>query len=316
MKALLLCLLPALAFGQAGKGGTSTTGPAGSVTASPGTSAVITGNVADGASAKAVTLNSNATLANASARVVSIQNGGTETLGVLKDSMHAPGTFKIYSDVANGSSAVGVLFGTTNSMTGSAKVFSVYNGASEKIFLDGNGNLQTSAYLYFTGGAEMAGDTFRAYGNNIRILGMAQSGNANAQVLIGPYFYDQAATDKIVGVYRTHSNYGGGSGMTGNPYMLIYGSGVIAWPQASDASGTPGAATINEAKGLVSIAAGNSSVVVTDSEVTATSHVSVEVQTNDATCAKKNVVPASGSFTVTMTATCTATTKLSFIVFR
>lgn len=77
---------------------------------------------------------------------------------------------------------------------------------------------------------------------------------------------------------------------------------------------TVGAVTINKAAGRVRIAAAGSSVVVTNSIVTAASHVFVETSTNDATCSDKNVVPAAGSFTITTTATCTAETTFDFFV--
>ena len=71
---------------------------------------------------------------------------------------------------------------------------------------------------------------------------------------------------------------------------------------------------INKINGAVNIAAAGSSVVVTNSYATASSTVFAIPQTNDATCAVKNVVPAGGSFTITMTATCTAETRVGFFV--
>lgn len=77
---------------------------------------------------------------------------------------------------------------------------------------------------------------------------------------------------------------------------------------------TVGAVTINKAAGRVRIAAAGSSVVVTNSVVTAASHVFAMTSTNDATCSIKNVVPAAGSFTLTTTAACTAETTFDFFV--
>lgn len=86
---------------------------------------------------------------------------------------------------------------------------------------------------------------------------------------------------------------------------------------ATDASGTPGAATINKPSGQVAIAAGASSVVVTNSLVTATSVVWAVVQATDATLLRVDrVVPAAGSFTVIGNANATGNTKVGFVVFN
>lgn len=80
------------------------------------------------------------------------------------------------------------------------------------------------------------------------------------------------------------------------------------------AGGTTGAQTINKPSGRVNIAAGQSSIVVTDALVTTSSLVFATVASNDATATLKNVVSGSGSFTVTLTATATAETKVNFLV--
>lgn len=83
----------------------------------------------------------------------------------------------------------------------------------------------------------------------------------------------------------------------------------------TDASGTPGSATINQPAGQVSVAASASSVVVTDSLVGTTSIVIPVLQFIDATCTQiLSCVPAAGSFTITMNAACTANTKVGFII--
>lgn len=79
-------------------------------------------------------------------------------------------------------------------------------------------------------------------------------------------------------------------------------------------TGTVGAVTISKAAGRVNIAAAGSSVVVTNTLVTAASHVLANASTNDATCWVKSVVPAAGSFTLTTNANCTAQTSFDFLV--
>lgn len=81
-------------------------------------------------------------------------------------------------------------------------------------------------------------------------------------------------------------------------------------------SATIGAVTINKAVGRCNVASGASSVTVTNSLVTAASHVFCVVSQNDATATVKNVVPASGSFTITITAAATADTSVDFLVIN
>lgn len=85
----------------------------------------------------------------------------------------------------------------------------------------------------------------------------------------------------------------------------------------TDASGTPGAATINKASGKVSIAIGASSVVVTNNLVTAASTVLAVLQFVDATATTiLSVVPAAGSFTINVNANATLATKVAFLVIN
>jgi hypothetical protein len=82
------------------------------------------------------------------------------------------------------------------------------------------------------------------------------------------------------------------------------------------ATGTTGAQTINKGSGTVNFAAGATSLVVTNSLVTTASIVYCVIRTADATAIIKNVVPASGSFTITLNASATAETSVGFIVFN
>lgn len=80
----------------------------------------------------------------------------------------------------------------------------------------------------------------------------------------------------------------------------------------ADSSGTPGAQTASTRAGRCSIAAAGTSVVVTNALCTAASVVMAQVATNDATAVIKNVVPAAGSFTITLNAAATATTNINW----
>ncbi len=80
------------------------------------------------------------------------------------------------------------------------------------------------------------------------------------------------------------------------------------------AAGTTGNQTINKTSGRVNIAAGGSTLTVTNSLCTANSIVVATIGTNDATGTIKNVVPGAGSFVITLTATATAELAVNWII--
>lgn len=92
--------------------------------------------------------------------------------------------------------------------------------------------------------------------------------------------------------------------------------GVTAWAlnRALTPIGTTGNVTINRMAGIVNIAAATQTATVTNNTVDANSFIFTNTRTNDSTCAVKNVVPTSGAFTVNMTANCTASTSIGFMV--
>lgn len=80
------------------------------------------------------------------------------------------------------------------------------------------------------------------------------------------------------------------------------------------AAATTGAQTINKPAGSVNFAAAATSLVVTNSLVTANSIVLACVATNDTTMKTVLAVPASGSFTLHANAAATAETRVNFLV--
>lgn len=82
------------------------------------------------------------------------------------------------------------------------------------------------------------------------------------------------------------------------------------------AAGTTGNQTINKAAGTVNVAAAGTAVTVTNSLVTANSLVFTTLRTNDATCRMGSTVPAAGSFTINLTAACTAEVSIGFHVIN
>lgn len=74
------------------------------------------------------------------------------------------------------------------------------------------------------------------------------------------------------------------------------------------------AATINKASGRITANGLTSSFVVTNSLVTANSHVFAVVSSNDGAAYIKNVTPAAGSFTITLGAASTGVCSIDFLV--
>lgn len=82
----------------------------------------------------------------------------------------------------------------------------------------------------------------------------------------------------------------------------------------TDDSATTGNRTVNKVCGINAFAANATAITITNSFVTATSVLNCTLQTNDATATLKNCTPAAGSFTATITAAATGTTKLGWCV--
>lgn len=81
-----------------------------------------------------------------------------------------------------------------------------------------------------------------------------------------------------------------------------------------DSSASPGAATINQPSGKAAVAAGASSVVITNSTVTTSSHIFITPLDIDTTLKEWKVAAANGSFTFTGNANATAAFKFQFLV--
>lgn len=86
----------------------------------------------------------------------------------------------------------------------------------------------------------------------------------------------------------------------------------------TDSSGTPGNVTNNSPRGRCALAAAASTVVVTNSLVTAASSVHVQLMSPDGAATQLiQCLPGAGSFTVTYNAASTGTaSKFDFVVFN
>jgi hypothetical protein len=101
-----------------------------------------------------------------------------------------------------------------------------------------------------------------------------------------------------------------------NPMFRVLPSGGIVQNKTITPGGTTGNQTINKPLGTVNIAAGQSSVTVTNSLVDANSIVFAVVRSNDSTAQIKNVTCAAGSFTIRLASNTTAETSIGFMVMN
>jgi hypothetical protein len=100
---------------------------------------------------------------------------------------------------------------------------------------------------------------------------------------------------------------------TGALFKIDNISGRATFDATNTTTGTTGAQTINKPDGSVNFAAAATSLVVTNSLCTTSSHVICDIETKDANNpAITAVVPANGSFTIYLTTAPAAETKVSF----
>jgi hypothetical protein len=104
--------------------------------------------------------------------------------------------------------------------------------------------------------------------------------------------------------------------LAGASRLRVESSGKTTFFATNTAAGTTGAQTINRPSGTVNFAAGATSLVVTNNLCTTASLVFATIRTNDATAVIKNVVPAAGSFTITLNAAATAETSVGFFIIN
>jgi hypothetical protein len=95
-----------------------------------------------------------------------------------------------------------------------------------------------------------------------------------------------------------------------------YFAGDMQFNKTVTAAGTTGAQTISKNAGTVNFAAAATSLVVTNTLVTANSIIICTVGTNDTTMKSALAVAAAGSFTIYGNAAATAETRVNFIVIN
>jgi len=102
----------------------------------------------------------------------------------------------------------------------------------------------------------------------------------------------------------------------GVPRMSSYISDTLNVDKTLTAGGTTGAQTINKGSGSVNFAAAASSLVVTNSLVTANSVILLTLMSSDVTAKSASATAGSGSFTINLNAAATAETRVAFVVLN
>jgi hypothetical protein len=97
-------------------------------------------------------------------------------------------------------------------------------------------------------------------------------------------------------------------------FMLPTNITSFNFPNTVTAAGTVGAQTISKPFGTVNFAAGATTLVVTNTTVTTTSKIFVQVYGTDTTALYARVTRANGSFTITLNAAATAETAVAFFI--
>ena len=149
--------------------------------------------------------------------------------------------------------------------------------------------------------------------------GLALNQNGG-NVLIGTTT-DEGQKLQVNGAARVKGGlYAGAGSLAVDPYHALFGgityfSHPFQIERTITAAATTGAQTINKPAGTVNIAAGGSSVVVTNSYVTTSSIIFGTIRTNDTSNQYiSSIVAAAGSFTINLKTTVDAETSIGFLV--
>jgi len=210
------------------------------------------------------------------------------------------------------------------------------NSAAGMRFVNGDGRY---AAFQYAGSSYATGEVLSAFTEGDYPISFVTNGNVvsggTSAVIFSPGGYSNEAArfqqNRVgigVGALPSATLHVRGAGATSaNTALLVQNStpsdlltvrndGKVSFWATNTTTGTTGARTIDRPSGTVNFAAGASTLVVTNSLVTTASIVFAVVRTNDTTATIKNVVPAAGSFTITLTANATAETSVGFFVIN
>ena len=341
---LLLALLPSLAFGQVLRRDTGT-GTSGTFTTAPTfPGATSTGTVATkGLVSTALATPVNATFTATTGTLnngtyyyrVSALDAAGETLASTETSLTVSGGAASNGVVVNWGAVTGAISYKVYGRSTGAELLMATVTAPTVTWTD-NGSVTPSGALPALG---TSGNISTVSGVTARDVTTSAASGAAAITMVsgsrfyiagtgGPYCYGAASASLICNYYVAAPYFSPNSTTAIQSSYVVgikaenastdssrIGASGIYSTTGTDASGTPGAATINKPAGQVSVDDTAASVVVTNSLVTTASIILPVLQFVDATCTQiLSCVPAAGSFTITMNAACTAHTKIGFVV--
>ena len=166
------------------------------------------------------------------------------------------------------------------------------------VFYGGKGESHATPVLFTLSGTHGLGNDIA--GADISI----QAGAGTGTGISGAIIFKTAATGAATSTRNTISE-----------CARFNTNGVLAFPTTITTPGTTGDQTINKQSGIVNIAASGTTVTVTNSLVTANSHVYAAIRTADATAVLKNVVPGAGTFTINIVA-CTNEVAIEWFILN
>lgn len=221
---------------------------------------------------------------------------GTYTYDIQKSNTSAVlriSAFDVKSTVTNAYNAIGSIknFHGEESRNGDATVNLV------------NGNSGTAAVVYYR----------TSNGSNTMTIGVAGTGYTTSSAVAANNGFVSASSKMVI---RTTTASDISFAPNSVEAVAITSAGGLNLNRTITAAGTTGAQTINKLSGTVNFAAGTSSLVVTNSLVTANSIVLCVIRTNDSTAQLKNVVPSAGAFTINLTGNTTGETSVGFLVLN
>lgn len=232
-------------------------------------------------------------------------------------------TFKAWSETAAGATDVAVKLGcyvADGSVNATTKLLSLVAGMSGTE-VESLSFLKGGRILGGAGAGELKMDGVTGsrlqYGTlNYLSINSFSVASRSSGVVIAESTAADGATAQALYVNATNSWVNAGARLLALNIQDTAKFAVNAYGRVSinGTSSAAGAATIDKPAGVSGIAAGASSVVITNSLVTASSHILITPHTRDATCKELIVTRAAGSFTVSGTANATANLFFSWEV--
>lgn len=204
-----------------------------------------------------------------------------------------------YANTASLHGGASIAFRGVNNTTGTFQIgtYGQSNGAAA-IGAGVEGLCQAATDCYGTMGIASGGT------NRVGVYGGLNTSSSVPTGISGAGIFDNESV--AAPILRARDN--------GIDKFVIANEGDIQIDRTITAGGTTGAQTINKNAGTVNFAAAATTLVVTNSIVTTSSIIFLNRRTNDVTCFIASAEPGAGSFTIRMTAACTAETSVGFLV--